>query len=150
MKIVIHKHVAEVGKSIFLTLLYTKTSYSTLAVIADPANIPCSDLHIAKISEKIVNWEELAPYFGISPEEEEEIRNDNPRQYRLQKRKMLWKWKQRLGNKATYSKLKECFSFAGNQLLADQVDELLHNPYSQSPHSAMATFKEYLKDCYTA
>ena len=140
-------------KSIFLereiTLLYAKTLYFTLAVIADPANIPCSDLHIAKISEKIVNWEELAPYFGISPEEEEEIRNDNPRQYRLQKRKMLWKWKQRLGNKATYSKLKECFSFAGNQLLADQVDELLHNPYSQSPHSAMATFKQYLKDCYT-
>ena len=101
----------------------------------------CSDLHIAKISEKVVNWEELAPYFGISPEEEEEIRNDNPRQYLLQKRKMLWKWKQRLGNKATYSKLKECFSFAGNQLLADQVDELLHNPYSQSPHSAMAMFK---------
>ena len=96
-----------------------------------------------------MTWEELAPHFGISPKEEEDIRNDNPHQYRVQKRKMLWKWKQRLGNKATYSKLKECFSFAGNQLLADRVDELLHNPYSQSPHSAMATFKEYLKDCYT-
>ena len=94
------------------------TLYFALAVIANPARIPCNDLHIAKISEKIVKWEELAPYFGISAEEEEETRNDNPRQYRLQKRKMLWKWKQRLGNKATYSKLKECFSFAGNQLLA--------------------------------
>ena len=40
-------------------------------------------------------------------------------------------------------------SFAGNQLLAGQVDELLHNPYSQCPHSAMATFKQYLKDCYS-
>ena len=74
---------------------------------------------------------------------------DNPRQCHLQKCKMLWKWKQRLGNKATYSKLKECFSFAGNQFLADQVDELLHNPCSQSPHSTLATFKQYLKDFYT-
>ena len=113
------------------------------------ADIPCSDLHIAKISEKIVNWEELAPYFGILSEDEAEIRNDNPHQYHIQKRKMLWKWKQRLRNKATYSKLKECFTFAGNQLLANEVDELLHDPYSQSPHSAMATFKQYLKDCYT-
>ena len=94
--------------------------------------------------------EGLAPYFGISSEEEEEIRNDNPRQYHLQNCKMLWKWKQKLGNKATYSKLKECFSFAGNQLLADQVDELLHNPYSQSPHSAMTTFKQYLKNCFAS
>ena len=61
----------------------------TFAAIPDPANVPCSDLHISKISEKIVNWEELAQYFGTSPEEEEEIRNDNPRQYRLQKCKML-------------------------------------------------------------
>ena len=69
-------------------------------MIADPANIPCSDLHLAKIAEKIMNWEDLAPYFGISPEEEDEIRNDNPRQYRLQKRKMLWKWKAEVGKQS--------------------------------------------------
>ena len=129
-------------------LLYNM--FVIICIFVNAADIPCSDLHIAKISEKIVNWEELAPYFGILSEDEVEIRNDNPHQYHIQKRvKMLWKWKQRLRNKATYSKLKECFSFAGNQLLASEVDELLHDPYSQSPHSAMATFKEYLKDCYT-
>ena len=110
-------------------------------MIVNAGDIPCSDLHIAEISRKFESWEELAPFFGISPEEEEEIRNDNPGQYLPQKRKMLWKWKQRLGSKATYNKLKDCFSFAGNQLLADQVDELLHNHYSQSRHSALKTFK---------
>ena len=89
-------------------------------------------------------YEELSPHFGISPKDEEEIHNDNPHQCHLQKHKMLWKWKQSMGNKATYSKPKECFSFAGNQLLANQVEELLHNPTSLSPQSAMTAFKQYI------
>ena len=87
----------------------------------------CSDSHIAKMSEKIVEWETLAPSFSISPQEEEEIRRNHCRQYRIQKRTMLLKWREKLGPQATYRKLKECFVSAGNQLLANQVDELLHD-----------------------
>ena len=103
MMIAIHKHVARVCKSnnIFVTLLYT-TLHSTLAVIADPANIPCSDLHIAKISEKIVSRKELTTYFGISPKEEEKIRKNNSRQHHFGKYTALWKERQRLKNKAAY------------------------------------------------
>ena len=143
-------YVAEVHRSIILHYRIIKLCILlTLAVIADPANIPCSELHIAKISETIVSWEQLSQYFGISHAEQEEIRSNLSCQYLLQKREMLWRWKQKLGNEATYAKLKRIFTSAGNKLLADQVDELLHNPYSQSSHSAMATFKQYLKDCYT-
>ena len=80
----------------FLTLLIIKILYSTLPTIVDPANILCSDLHVAKISEKIVRWEELAPYFDISREEQEEIRDNLSGQYILQKREMLWRWKQKV------------------------------------------------------
>ena len=85
------------------------TLYFTLAVVADPPDIPCSDIHIGKISEEIVNWEELAPYFGVFFAEQEEIRKNRPSQYLLQKREMLWRWKEKLGSEATYAKLKKIF-----------------------------------------
>ena len=52
----------------------------------------CSSAHIAKISEYIENWQELAPYFGLTDAEEQKILNNHAHQYKVQKCKMVWKW----------------------------------------------------------
>ena len=43
----------------------------------------CSFAHIAKISEHIENWQELAPYFGVTEAEEQEILNSHAHQYKV-------------------------------------------------------------------
>ena len=137
--------------------------------IAD-LDVPCSDYHLASLSKKGFKWEPLAPYLGITSKNEE----DRIRQERWdthQCRQMLWMWKQKRGDQATYAKLKKYFSLTNNPARANQIDELLHNPYSyssqsdsssqysssshvplQSPYSSsdpsLITFKQYLIHCY--
>ena len=47
----------------------------------------CSDVLFAEISKDIVNWEELAPYFGLTEAEEKEIKVNHAHQYKVQKHK---------------------------------------------------------------
>ena len=108
----------------------------------------CSYAHIVKISEEIDNWEELAPYFGLTEAEQQAIRVDHSHQQKIQRRKMLWKWVKKQGDKATYCELKRVFEMAGNCLLVSRVDEILQDAYSQAPHNVVKSFREYLKDCY--
>ena len=108
----------------------------------------CSFAHIAKISEDIEDWEKLAPCFDLTAAEEHAIRVDHTHQYDVQKRKMLWKWVEKRGDKATYRELKRVFQNAGESLLACRVDELLQDTYSQSTDNVVNSFQEYLKDCY--
>ena len=79
----------------------------------------------AKISEVIVNWEELAPYFGLTEAEIQEIRADCTHRYKVQKHNMLWKWAKKQGDKATNRELRSVFQKAGESLLVSKVDELL-------------------------
>ena len=85
----------------------------------------CLSAHIAKISEHIECWEELSPYFGLTSAEEKEIKFSHAHQYKVQKRKMLWKWVNKQGDKATYRELKKVFEEAGESQLVCKVDELL-------------------------
>ena len=103
----------------------------------------------AKISEVIVNWEELAPYFGLTEAEIQEIRADCTHRYKVQKHNMLWKWAKKQGDKATNRELRSVFQKAGESLLVSKVDELLQNvAYLQAPHNVVKSFREHLKDCY--
>ncbi len=61
-----------------------------------------SDGQIAELAAKMVRWEDFAPFFGLSEAEQEEIRRNNERNYRLQKRAALYAWKDKNGRKATY------------------------------------------------
>ena len=101
----------------------------------------CSSAHIAKFSENIENWEELAPYFGLTDAEEQEIRGNHAHQYKVQKRKMLWKWVSlKLGAfiRATYREvLIRVLEEAGESLLVVRIKELLQripNCTSTSQH----------------
>ena len=110
----------------------------------------CSSAHIAKMSEYIENWEELAPYFGLTEAEEQEIRGNHAHQYKVQKRKMLWKWARKLGDRATYCELIRVLEEAGESLLVVRIKELLQDSYSQAPHNIVNSFRQYLKDCYSS
>ena len=59
----------------------------------------------AKISEEIVKWEELAPYFGLTEAEVHEIKANCTHQYKEQKHNMLWKWAKKQGDKVTNREL---------------------------------------------
>ena len=109
----------------------------------------CSDVLFAKISEVIVNWEELAPYFGLTEAEVQEIRVNHTHQCKVQKHVMLWKWASKQGDKVTNRDLRSVFQEAGESLLVSKVDELLQDvAYLQAPHNIVKSFQDYLKDCY--
>ena len=112
-------------------------------------DVICSPAHIAKLSEHIVEWEKLAPYFGLTEAEQQEIRASHAHQYMVQKRKMLWMWVEKLGEKATYRELIKVLEVAGNYLLIFRVKELLKDSYSEAPHIIVNSFRQYLKDCYS-
>ena len=109
----------------------------------------CSSAHIAKFSEHIVDWEELSPYFGLTEAEQQVIRASHAHQYKVQKRKMLWMWVEKLGEKATYRELIKVLEEAGKSLLISRVKELLEDSYSEAPHIIVNSFRQYLKDCYS-
>ena len=112
-------------------------------------DVRCSSAHIAKFSEHIEDWEDLAPYFGLTEVEQQEIRASHALQYKIQKRKMLWKWVRKLGEKATYRELIKVLEGAGESVLTSRVKELLEDSYSEAPHIIVNSFRQYLKDCYS-
>ena len=67
---------------------------------------PVSDLHVAQIAGRIKSWEEVAPFLSLSNAEEEEIRKDN-KEYGVQKRKALQRWREKKGSDATYGELRD-------------------------------------------
>ena len=112
-------------------------------------DVICSSARIAKFSEHIEDWEELAPYFGLTEAEQQEIRASHAHQYKVQKRKMLWMWVEKLGEKATYRELIKVLEEAGKSLLIFKVHKLLEDSYSEAPHIIVNSFRQYLKDCYS-
>ena len=66
---------------------------------------PVSDLHLAQIASRIKSWEEVAPFLALSDVEEEEIREDY-KEYGVQKRKALQRWREKKGSEATYRELR--------------------------------------------
>ena len=73
---------------------------------------PVSDLHLTQIASNIRNWEEVAPFLALSDVEEEEIRKDH-KEYGVQKRKALQRWREKRGSDATYRELRDALRRAG-------------------------------------
>ena len=95
----------------------------------------CKDVDLAKLAGKMVRWEEYAPYCGLFPAEEEEIKHDSQR-YVVQKRRMLERWKERSGDSATYRNLVGIFESVEDQVLADYVYKLAQDHEKETqPHN---------------
>ena len=74
--------------------------------------------------DHLVRWEGLPL---LSPAEEEVIRKNSPSDYLDQKRKFLYKWKAKQGDKATYRELRNAATTIGNKALADILEDLGHH-----------------------
>lgn len=112
-----------------------------------PQESVCSELLLSELASHIVNWERLAPRFGLTDSEMEEIRQDNIRNYRSQKVAFLRKWKQKLGLRATIDRLVDSLRTLEHADAADKVLELATSSHSEA-NIAVLQFKAHLKACY--
>lgn len=110
-----------------------------------PQESVCNEL-LLSVASYIVKWEELAPRFGLTDSEMEEIRQDN-RSYRSQKVAFLRKWKQKLGLRATIDRLVDTLRTLEHVDAADKVLELATGSHSEA-NIAMLQFKAHLEACY--
>ena len=98
---------------------------------------PCSEKHLHVISQGIAQWQNIAPYLGLTEADEVDIvGSPAPRSVPAQRLAMLRKWKQKLGSKATYKKLSKAFRSCGRQDLVDKISELLTEDDSSSSDEA--------------
>ena len=111
-----------------------------------------SDIHIAQLVKAMTEWQEFAPFLGLSPAEEEDITERYRGRLQLQKRLALRKWKAKNGREATYQKLIDIFCEQDRRDLAETVKNLIENPSASSstPNRHMIdVFHDYLHDCYS-
>ena len=99
-------------------------------------NQPCSEKHLLAISEKIPQWQTVAPYLGLTETEEANIVGAIPRPIQTQRLEMLRIWKQKLGEKATYSELAKVFKSCHRQDLVDMISRLISEDDSNSSDEA--------------
>ena len=113
---------------------------------------PVTDIQIADLAYELKTWEELAPYLGLTPADEEEIQGDYQGRYGLQKRQALRKWQSKLGrgpNGATYRNLIIALCRAKEIEMAEKVRSLPEESATSAADHVLETFRKYLVDCYT-
>lgn len=79
-----------------------------------------NDKIVAHIATQITDWELLAPFLGLSQSDQDNIKH-NETVTELRKNKLLQKWIQLQGFRATALFLTQCFIDAGRKDLADKV-----------------------------
>ena len=79
---------------------------------------------LCAIAKLIVTWESLRPYLGLSLAEEEIIKNNN-RKYEEQKKALLYRWCDNMGEGATPRHFISAALEAENKELADEVKRLV-------------------------
>ena len=104
-----------------------------------------TDYHLVEIANDLVEWNMIAPFLDLTESEQEEIREDYPNQYNLQKREALRKWRAKNRDKATYKVLIEIFCSQNRVKLAEIVAKELA---SNNTPRIFDVFKPYLVDCY--
>jgi hypothetical protein len=117
-----------------------------------------SDIHIAQLAKSVTEWQELAPFLGLSRAEIKEIVAEYRGGLKLQTREALGKWKEKNGREATYQNLIKIFRKQDRVDLADKVEdlsalsenEITGTGSSGIPNSNIIdTFHDYLHDCYS-
>ena len=102
-----------------------------------------SDVHLACISKELKNWEELAPYLGLTEVDEDEIREDYRGQYGLQKRAALRRWSRANDSDSTYRNLITALCCVQNLQLVDRIKAIL---LEKEP--LLETFRHFLLERY--
>lgn len=82
---------------------YLDTILSDEGLSRDRLDVPCQNEHVLAIARQIARWQSLAPYIGLDELDEEAIKESGG--VEVQRVKMLRKWQQKMGAKATYLSL---------------------------------------------
>ena len=96
-----------------------------------------------EIAYHLEEWEELAPYIELTEAEQEEIKNDYNKQYLLQKRQALRRWRKKGHLNATLQTFVSILCKQGLISLAEMVVKK-----SQVPPSCLLIFAKYLRHFY--
>ena len=108
------------------------------------------DSDLARLSRNVVSWEELAPFWGLTEAEEEEIKRDN-HSYAAQKLAALRRWKAKCSKTATYRQLVRLFTRMGKLELVEKVREIVLNPEEVSTGrtgNVLSYYREFLEMSY--
>ena len=118
-------------------------------ISAEALATTCSDSDLTRLSQHIVDWEDIAAALSITEAEEREIKENNPRDYQMQKYAMLRKWKAKAGDDATYNQLIRVFRKMTNMGLVEHVQEILIHPEeSATASNVLACYQEFLQRSY--
>ena len=104
----------------------------------------CSDSHLARIADSIVDWRAVSPYLDLTEAEENAILGSSPHSVPAQKIAMLRKWKQKRGAKATYKKL--CNALHERSDLVEKIKSTLtENNSSSEDEESQGDLCEYFE-----
>ena len=81
--------------------------------------------HLDEIALHLDNWEDLAPYIGISDEEQRKLSELYRDHYRIQKQKALRAWRRNLGDKATLKSLIDILCREAKAEVAERLKEVI-------------------------
>ena len=94
-------------------------------ISAELLDTPVSDQDLSTIAAKYLRkWEKLLPELKLTPQQETEIK-ETFRDYDDQKREALRKWREIIGNAATYGAFITAATAASNMELVDNVKAML-------------------------
>ena len=82
-----------------------------------------SDIDIAEIAKKIVDWKDLSPYLGLNAAEIKEVKESDSN-FLQQKCEALRRWRKKKGDDATYREFIAVATKTCNKELADYVKSL--------------------------
>ena len=88
-------------------------------------NRPLSETHLPTIAAKIEEWRVISPFLGLSAVHNSTILGEAPHSVPTQRVAMLRRWKQLLGKRATYEKLRQAFVRCGRTDLVEIVQQLV-------------------------
>ena len=116
---------------------------------------PCRDDHLSELALSVTEWQSIAPNLELSEAEEEDIERDCAKN-KTQKIKMLRKWKEKFGKRATYRRLARVFwNLDRVNLVRKLCDILQMEGEGDSPpdakkirRDALETYANYLRGRY--
>ena len=105
--------------------------------------------HLSEIASKLITWQLLVPHLSLTQPEEEAITRNYPGDVELQRLKVLQKWSEKQGSKATYKTLIRAVYKVGKTELAEYIIHLLNEEDSDTD-SEGGTFVSSVLETYTA
>ena len=110
------------------SLYYVATVYMYLhcccALDNSCMDITLTDEVVCAIAKKIGRWEPLRPHLRLTKPDEEAIKSDNVGRYEEQRKDLLYKWRQMMGDDATPRNFVAAALKEEDKRLADEVEKL--------------------------